>query len=97
VGAVDESAESSASYWSRIGLRHAAAAAGTIARMHLRPPSVDHGVQSGAWALGLGLFIFFGLVAIGVAHALALIVAAVSAGAIFIFVRLRGEDPPGTV
>jgi hypothetical protein len=65
--------------------------------MHLRPPSIDHGIQSGLWALGLGLFLYLGMVAIGISHALAIIVAAVSAGVIFLFVRLRGEDPPGTV
>ena len=65
--------------------------------MHLRPPSVDHGVQSGLWAIGLGLFLFFGMMAVGVDIALAAILAAVSAGVIFILVRLRGEDPPGTV
>jgi hypothetical protein len=64
--------------------------------MHLRPPSVDHGVQSGLWAVGLGLFIFFGMLAVGIAQALSAIVAAVSAGAIFVFVRTHGEDPPGT-
>jgi hypothetical protein len=65
--------------------------------MHLRPPSVDHGVQSCLWAVGFGLFLFFGMVAVGVDMALAAILAAVSAGAIFVLVRLRGEDPPGTV
>jgi hypothetical protein len=65
--------------------------------MHLRPPSVDHGVQSGLWALGLGAFIYFGMVAVGISSGLAIVVAAVSAGAIFVFVRLRGEDPPGSV
>ena len=65
--------------------------------MHLRPPSVDHGVQSGLWAVGLGVFIFFGMAAVGVAQSLSAIVAAVSAGAIFVFVRTHGEDPPGTV
>jgi len=65
--------------------------------MHLRPPSIDHGVQSGLWALGLGAFVYFGMVAVGISSGLAIIVAAVAAGAIFLFVRLRGEDPPGTV
>ena len=65
--------------------------------MHLRPPSVDHGVQSGLWGIGLGLFHFFGMMSVGVDMALAAIVSAVCAGVIFIFVRLRGEDPPGTV
>ena len=65
--------------------------------MHLRPPSIDQGVQAGLWALGLGAFLVFGSIAVGVSTALALIVGLVSAGAIFLFVRLRGEDPPGTV
>ncbi|MDX6504859.1 MAG: hypothetical protein QOE29_1984 [Gaiellaceae bacterium] len=64
--------------------------------MHLRPPSVDHGVQSGLWAAGLGLYIFLGMVAVGISQALSIIVAAVSAGAIFVFVRTHGEDPPGS-
>jgi hypothetical protein len=64
--------------------------------MHLRPPSVDHGVQAGLWALGLGLYIFLGMVAIGISQALSIIIAAVCAGAIFLLVRLRGEDPPGS-
>jgi len=65
--------------------------------MHLRPPSIDQGVQAGLWAIGLGLFILFGLIAVGASTGLAVIIGAVSAGVIFLFVRLRGEDPPGTV
>jgi hypothetical protein len=60
--------------------------------MHLRPPSIDQGVQAGAWAVGLGLFLFFGMLAIGVERATALIFSLVAAGAIFFFVRLRGEQ-----
>ena len=60
--------------------------------MHLRPPSIDQGVQAGLWAVGLGLFIFLGMIAIGVERASALIFAVVAAGAIFFFVRLRGEE-----
>ena len=60
--------------------------------MHLRPPSVDHGVVSFVWALGLGLLIFFGLLAIGVDRGTALIVSAVAAGAIFLYVRIYGEE-----
>ena len=62
--------------------------------MHLRPPSFDHGVVSFAWAFGLGLFIWVGQLAVGVAGATAVIVAAVAAGAIFLFVRLYGEEEP---
>ena len=60
--------------------------------MHLRPPSVDHGVVSFVWALGLGLLIFFGLLAVDVGRGTALIVSAVAAGAIFLYVRIYGEE-----
>ena len=63
--------------------------------MHLRPPSIDHGVVSALWAIGLGLFILFGSVAIGVELATAFIVASVAAGAIFLFVRIYGEERLG--
>jgi hypothetical protein len=61
--------------------------------MHLRPPSIDRGVTSGLWAVGLGLFIFFGSVSVGLSAAPAFIVAVVAGGAIFLYVRLYGEDP----
>ncbi len=60
--------------------------------MHLRPPSIDQGVQAGLWAIGLGLFLFFGMMSIGVERATAFIFSVVAAGAIFFFVRLRGEE-----
>ena len=60
--------------------------------MQLRPPSIDQGVQAGAWAIGLGLFLFFGMVVVDVDKATALIVSVVAAGAIFFFVRLYGEE-----
>jgi hypothetical protein len=60
--------------------------------MHLRLPSFNHGTVSGLWAIGLGLFILFGLISVGVEKATAFIVAAVSAGAIFLYVRLYGEE-----
>jgi hypothetical protein len=45
------------------------------------------------------VFFFFllwiGMLAVGVSHATAFIISLVSAGAIFLFVRLRGEDRPG--
>ena len=61
---------------------------------HLRPPSIDHGVASFLWAAGLGLFIYFGLVAVTVDKAIAAIVAALAFGAIFLFVRIFGENEP---
>ena len=45
--------------------------------MHLRPPSLDHGLVSGLWGIGLGLFILLGSMAIGVAAGTAFIVAGV--------------------
>jgi hypothetical protein len=60
--------------------------------MNLRPPSIDRGITSFLWAFGLGLFIFLGLVGVGVTRGTALMLALISFGAIFLFVRTRGED-----
>ena len=62
------------------------------ARLHLRPPSIDPGVTSFLWAFALGLFVWGGLLAVGVSQGTALVLALLSFGAIFLFVRLRGED-----
>jgi hypothetical protein len=63
--------------------------------MHLpRPPSIDQGVIALIWAIGLGLYIYFGLLAIGESGAIAVVIAMVSFAAIWLFVRLRGEDVP---
>jgi hypothetical protein len=62
--------------------------------VHLRPPSIDHGVISFLWALGLGLFIWIGLRAVDVHNASAFVIACVSGFAIFLFVRIYGEEEP---
>lgn len=62
--------------------------------MHLRAPSVDKGVQAGLWGLGLGVLIWLGLLAIGVGGGTALIMSALAGGAIFLYVRIYGEDEP---
>ena len=67
----------------------------TITRVpHLRPPSIDRGVASFLWAAGLGLYIWLGLVGIGMSQAMAAILAGLSFGAIFLFVRIFGENDP---
>ena len=60
--------------------------------MHLRAPSVDHGVASGLWGLFFGVFIWFGLVLIKVDGATAFIFGALAGAAIFLFVRKFGES-----
>jgi uncharacterized membrane protein YiaA len=60
--------------------------------MHLRPPSIDHGVVSFLWAFGLGLYLWLGMLSIGVSNATAFVLSAVAACAIFLFVRLYGEE-----
>ena len=59
-----------------------------------RPPSIDHGVISFLWAIGIGAYIYFGSLAVGVSSGTAFIFAALGAFAIFIFVRVFGEDTP---
>jgi hypothetical protein len=63
--------------------------------MHLRWPSIDQGVQAFAWAVFFFLFLWLGMLAVGVSSATALITSLVAGGAIFWFVRVRGEDRPG--
>lgn len=64
--------------------------------MHIHPPSIDPGVSAFVWAVILGAYIYFGLLAVGASGAFAFVVAFVSFAAIWFFVRLRGEDRPGT-
>ena len=61
---------------------------------HPRLPSIDHGVVSLIWAIGLGVFIWFGLRAVDVSNAPAFVIACVSAFAIFLYVRVYGEEDP---
>jgi hypothetical protein len=82
---VDESETGSATFFGPTPLESAA-------QMHLRPPSIDRGITSFLWALGLALFIWLGLLGIGVSGGTALMVALLSFGAIFLFVRTQGGD-----
>ena len=61
--------------------------------MQLRPPSIDRGVTSALWAIGLALFIFLGSISVGLGAAPAFVIAVVAGGAIFLYVRMYGEDP----
>ena len=61
-----------------------------------KPPSIDHGVISFVWAVLLGVYIWAGLLAIGVSGATAVIMAALGFCAIFLYVRIYGEDRPGS-
>lgn len=59
--------------------------------MHLRMPSIDQGKQAFLWALFFFLLLWVGMLAVGVSSATAFILSLVSSGAIFLFVRLRGD------
>jgi hypothetical protein len=60
--------------------------------MHLRPPSIDHGVQSFIWAVVFFLFLWFGMRAVGVAQGTSFVLALVLGAFIFLFVRIFGEE-----
>ena len=59
---------------------------------HLRPPSVDKGVSAFFWAFGFFLYMLLGMIAIGIGKGTALVLSAVAGGAIFLYIRLYGED-----
>ena len=59
-----------------------------------RPPSIDQGVVAFIWATALAVFIYFGLIAVGASSATSIVLALVSFAAIWLLVRLRGEDVP---
>jgi membrane protein implicated in regulation of membrane protease activity len=62
---------------------------------HLRMPSLPHGVVAFVWSFLLALYVWIGLLAIGTSQATSFVFALLSFAAIFLFVRLRGEDRPG--
>jgi peptidoglycan/LPS O-acetylase OafA/YrhL len=62
--------------------------------MHLRPPSIDPGITSFVWAFVLGVLLWGFLLAIGISKPASFIIAALAACAIFVYVRLYGEDEP---
>ena len=62
--------------------------------MRFRPPSIDQGVVALVWAAALGAYVYFGLLAIGASGATAIVITLLCAAAIWLFVRLRGEEQP---
>ena len=60
--------------------------------MHLRPPSIAHGVQAFLWAVLFFLFLWFGMLAVGISSATSFILAAVLGVLIFLFIRIFGEE-----
>jgi len=63
--------------------------------MHLRMPSIDQGVQAGIWSVFFFFLLWIGMRSVGVTNATAFILSLVAAGAIFLFIRTRGDDRPG--
>ena len=59
-------------------------------------PSIDQGVQAFLWTVFFFLVLWLGMLAIGVSGATAFILSLVAAGGIFLLVRLRGGDAPGS-
>jgi high-affinity Fe2+/Pb2+ permease len=58
------------------------------------PPSIDPGVMALVWALLLGFLIYLFLIGVAVSHAFSFVIAVLAFAAIWLFIRLRGEDSP---
>ena len=63
--------------------------------MHLRVPSIDHGVQAFTWSVVFFLYMWLGALAIGLSGGTSFVVSLVAAGAIFLLIRTRGGNEPG--
>ncbi|HKC83423.1 MAG TPA: hypothetical protein VKD46_05450 [bacterium] len=64
--------------------------------MHFHPPSIDPGITALLWAAGLGAYIYFGLLAVGTSGAFAIVITLLSFAAIWLLVRVRGDDTRST-
>jgi hypothetical protein len=82
---VDESATGSVNFLVRDAMLGSRA-------MHLRAPSIDQGVLAFVWSVVFFLYMWLGALAIEVPGGVAFVVSLVAAAAIFLFVRLRGDD-----
>ena len=59
---------------------------------HLRLPSIAPGVQAVLWGFGFAVYIWLFAAGVGVDSAVAGILGAVAGAAVFLLVRLYGED-----
>jgi hypothetical protein len=59
-----------------------------------RPPSIDKGVAAFLWAFGFFLYLLLGMLAVGIGKGAAFVLAAVAGAAIFLYIRVYGEDRP---
>jgi positive regulator of sigma E activity len=60
--------------------------------MHLRAPSVAPGVSAFLWCLVFAFYVWLFAVAVGVSEPVAALLGALVGGAVFLLVRLYGED-----
>jgi len=63
--------------------------------MHLRVPSIDQGVHAFVWSVVFFLYLWLGALALDLPGGTSFVISLVAAGAIFLFVRIRGGDYPG--
>ena len=62
--------------------------------MHLRAPSISHGVSAFIWALVFFLYIWFGGIAVGVHGGTSFIFGALIGFLVFLAVLIYGVDEP---
>jgi hypothetical protein len=60
--------------------------------VHLRLPAIDPGVKAFVWALFLSLYLWGFLLAVGVDKGTSTVLGFIAFGAIFLAVRLCGEN-----
>jgi hypothetical protein len=60
--------------------------------VHLRLPAIDPGIKAFLWALFLSLYLWAFMLAVGVDKGTATVVGLISFGAIFLCVRVYGEN-----
>jgi hypothetical protein len=65
--------------------------------VHLRMPSVDQGVQAFVWAVVFFLYLWLGMLAVGVSGGTAFVLSLVAGAGIWLLVRIRGGDRPGSL